>query len=216
MRDLLLDANFENWKIYWARRSDARFMAFAKRLFERDAYTCQYCAFQARSGLDIINIDGNYRHNKGSNMLTACAFCAQGFFLESIGVGSFGGGVVIHLPEISQIQLNALCHVLFPIVDGHDAASSQANSLLRDLKFRTLPIEKAFGEGMSEASKFGAMLLNGQLSFEERHKVLQEVRLLPQKSRFETQLMAWQTEASQDSAAEEDSVESMPQASVAA
>lgn len=193
MRDLLLDANFENWKLFWTRRHDPRFVAFADKIHARDVFTCQYCGFKAKVGLETVNIDGNYRNNKAANLLTACPFCAQGFFLESIGVGAFGGGLMIYLPEMSQVQLNALCHVLFPLTESRDPLCSAAETILRDLKFRTMPIEKAFGEGMSEAAKFGSTLLNSQLSIKDRMALLKDVRLLPQKNRFDTLIAAWST-----------------------
>lgn len=191
MRDLLLDANFENWKLFLARRQDPRFKELAKKIWVRDAFTCQYCAFQAPIALEVVNSDGNYRRNSSSNLLTACPFCAQSFFLESIGVGSFGGGLMIYLPELSQTQLNALCHVLFPLADSKEAFATSVNTILRDLKFRTTLIEKTFGEGMSDPAKFGAMLLNSQLSDSARRHLLKDVRLFPQKNRFEPQLAAW-------------------------
>jgi len=198
MRDLLLDANFENWKFFWGRRQDARFVAFANKIFERDKYCCQFCGFEAKVHLEVINLDGNYRNNKSGNLITACPFCSQCFFLESIGVGTFGGGSLIYLPEISQPQLNALCHVLFASTEGMDTLSAQAETILRDFKFRSIPIEKTFGEGMSEASKFGAILLNSQLSLEARSYVLKSVRLLPQKSRFEKVIKSWLAQSKKD------------------
>lgn len=198
MRDLLLDANFENWKFFWGRRQDARFKAVAQKVFERDQFACQYCGVTAKSHLEVINADGNYRNNKSSNLVTACPFCSQCFFLESIGVGSFGGGSLIYLPEISQPQLNALCHVLFASTESLDSLSAQAETILRDFKFRSIPIEKTFGEGMSEAAKFGAVLLNSQLSLVARSHVLRAVRLLPQKSRFEHVVKTWLAESKQE------------------
>jgi len=34
-------------------------------------------------------------------------------FLESVGVGGYGGGALVYIPEIEQVELNVLCHVLF-------------------------------------------------------------------------------------------------------
>src|SRR5687768_11951358 len=142
MHNLQLGTNFENWKIFWIRRHDPRFVAFAQKVFERDHFTCQYCAFKANKHLEVVNVDGDYRNNKSNNVLTACPFCAQCFFLESIGVGAFGGGTLIYLPEFSQAQLNALCHVFFQMIEKGDVLSSDAESILRDLKFRAMLLEK--------------------------------------------------------------------------
>ena len=42
--------------------------------------------------------------NKVSNLVTACCFCGQCCFLESVSVGKYGGGTLIYLPEIDQAQ----------------------------------------------------------------------------------------------------------------
>jgi hypothetical protein len=110
---LQLNANPEGWRIFSARKADKAFLAFSKKVYRRDNYACQFCGFQAREYQEIINVDQNYFNNKLSNLATACCFCTQCFFLDAVGVGGYGGGTLIYMPEISQNNLDSFCHVLF-------------------------------------------------------------------------------------------------------
>src|SRR3990167_7667759 len=111
MLDLKLTATAQHWRLWMARKKDPAFQTFQQRVLERDQYTCQYCEFRAMSHQEIVNQDGNFQNNKISNLVTACPLCAQCFFLESLDMGNQSGGQLIYLPEMTQNQLNALCHV---------------------------------------------------------------------------------------------------------
>src|ERR1700730_2887415 len=100
------------WRLFVTRKEDPAFRKFSEKVFKRDNYTCQYCGFQAKEFQEVVNIDQNYRNNKLTNLVTACCFCAQCFFLDAVGV-SYGGGTLIYMPEISQTELNSFCHILF-------------------------------------------------------------------------------------------------------
>lgn len=114
--ELKLIASPGSWRLYSARKIDERFKSYEQKIFQRDRYTCQFCGFQARLYQDIVNLDGDYTNNRLSNLVTACCFCAQCFFVESVGVGGYGGGTLIYLPELTQAELNSLCHVLFALL----------------------------------------------------------------------------------------------------
>lgn len=185
MYDLQLSASFENWKIFWLRRQHPRFKQIAEKIRARDQYTCQFCGFAAPNvDFDIINLDNNYQNNKAGNLVTTCPICAQCFFLESIGTGAFGGGVLIYLPEITQNQLNALCNEVFIAIQSKTAQANAAENILRDLKFRSVDVEKIFGDNMSDPAKFGTLMLTAQLEKTKLDKVLNPLRLLPVRTRF--------------------------------
>jgi intracellular multiplication protein IcmJ len=133
---------------------------------------------------EVVNLDNNYQNNKANNLTTACPLCAQCFFLESIGTGSFGGGVLINLPEMSQNQLNALCNEAFLAILRKNIDASTSENILRDLKFRATDVEKVFGEGMSDPQKFGTLMLTATLSQQQLSKILAPLRLLPLRNRF--------------------------------
>ncbi len=77
-------------------------------------------------------------------------FCSQCYFLESVGVGGYGGGNLIYLPELTQAELNSLCHVLFCAISNDTGYKNSAQTIYRSFKFRTEAVEEKFGEGTSD------------------------------------------------------------------
>ena len=197
MHALRLYVNPENWPLYLRRKADPAFRKVRDRIFKRDHFTCQFCGFQAREYHDVVNLDGNYRNNKFKNMITACCFCAQCFFIEEAGRGGFGGGKLIYLPEMSQIELNSFCHVVFCAMTNGTNYREISQTIYRGLKFRSQPIEDKFGVGASNPAVFGQMLLeyDGENAEEIRENLLSNFRLLPTYAKFKKQLERWATSA---------------------
>ncbi len=192
MHDLHLAVNLTGWRIFVKRKEDKAFQSVVRRIFDRDIYTCQYCAFQAKEFQEVVNIDGNYLNNKLSNMITACCFCTQCLFLQSVGLDEMGGGQLIYLPEMSQADVNSFCHVLFCAMGNSTGYQDSAQTLYRSLKFRSQIIENKFGSGTSQPHIFGQMLLEYHARFpDKKTDVLANVRMLPSNTKFKIQLDAW-------------------------
>lgn len=206
MNDLQLAVNLNGWRVFIRRRDDKAFLPVAKRVYERDNYTCQFCGFQARQYQEIINRDGNYSNNKLTNMATSCCFCSQCLFLESVGLDEMGGGQLIYLPDMSQADLNSFCHVLFCAMGNGTGYQDTAQTIYRSLKFRGQPIEKKFGSGASNPSSFGQLLMEYQARNPESEiNILSDFRLLPSYTKFKVQLDAWAAAALEELAAEAES-----------
>lgn len=194
--ELQLHATPGSWRLYSARKADERFTSFEKKIFQRDRHTCQFCGFQARLFQEIINIDGNYSNNNQNNLITACCFCAQCFFMESVGVGGYGGGTLIYLPELTQAELNSLCHVLFCAITNDTGYKSSAQNIYRAFKFRSQAVEDKFGEGTSDPSIFGQLMIDSGVKDEKvRAELLQNIRLLPSRAKFRRQIEKWAASA---------------------
>jgi intracellular multiplication protein IcmJ len=204
MYDLQLAVNLSGWRIFVRRREDKAFLPVAQKILERDNYTCQYCGFQAKEYQEIVNVDGNYSHNKYSNLITACCFCSQCLFIESIGLDEMGGGQLIFLPDMTQAELNSFCHVLFCAMGNGTGYQETAQSIYRSFKFRSQLIETKFGAGTSNPAVLGQLMLE-QLARgeEEKINVLKELRLLPSYTKFKVQLDAWAAAALEELAAEQ-------------
>lgn len=195
---LNLFASPGTWRMYSARKVDPRFKEFETKVLQRDKYTCQFCGFQAKLYQEVINLDQDYHNNKLSNLATACCFCAQCFFLESVGVGGYGGGTLIYLPEMSQEALNSLCHVLFCAITNDTGYKPSAQDIYRTLKARAKFIEEKFGEGTSDPAIFGQLLIDANTPLEEYPKIFQEMRLLPSRAKFRKQIEHWAASAIQE------------------
>jgi intracellular multiplication protein IcmJ len=194
--DLKLTASPGAWRFYSARQADPRFKVHEEKVLQRDRYTCRFCGFQAKTDQHIINLDGNYSNNKLDNLLTACCFCAQCFFIESVGVGGYGGGTIIFLPEISQTSLNALCHVLFCAMTNDTGYKNTAQAIYRGFKFRSQLIEEKFGEGTSDPSILGHLLIDSNYTTREQmDSIFHDIRLLPSRAKFRQQIERWAASA---------------------
>ncbi|WP_423064276.1 type IVB secretion system protein IcmJDotN [Candidiatus Paracoxiella cheracis] len=197
LHDIKLSATDGNWRLFMVRKADPAFLTFQNKVFERDENTCQFCRFQAREHLDVVNLDGNYRNNRTSNLVTACSFCVQCFFLEAIGKSDFGGGTLIYLPEMTQGELNALCHILFSTMVNGSEQASQARNIYRSFKLRLQQIEKILGEGLSNPALYGRVLIDANVKelAALNAELMPKLRLLPDITRFTMQLKRWSQNA---------------------
>lgn len=182
------------WRLYSARKIDAKFKPFEQKILHRDQYTCQYCGFQAKFYQEIVNLDYNFANNRFSNLVTACCFCAQCFFIESVGVGGNGGGSLIYLPELTQAELNSLCHVLFCAIVNNTGYKNSSQNIYRSLKDRAKIIEKKFGEGTSDPTILGQLIIDSGIdSAKTMEPLFNNVRLLPSRAKFRKQIERWAT-----------------------
>lgn len=197
MHPLKLSTSDSNWRLFMLRKSDKAFAKFSDKIMHSHNYACQFCGFQSREFQEIVNLDTNYRNNKRSNLTTACAFCMQCTFLESVGQGECGGGTLIVLPEMTQNQLNALCHVLFIQMTTSGQHASHAKNVYRSMKLRSQAVEKQLGEGMSNPAVYGRMLVDnsGKQADKLHVKVSEKVRLLPSIEKFAKHIQGWICEA---------------------
>ena len=197
MRELSLQVNAGNWQKFMARRLSQSFQSIAKKIFNRDKHTCQYCGFQAQEYLDVLNHDQNYSNNKANNLVTACCFCSQCFFLESVGLDSVSGGQLIYMPELTQAEINSFCHVLFCAMSSNAKHQDDAQIIYRNLKFRSKLIDQKLGEGLSDPKRLGMLIIEHAALRKEfcADELLGNLRLLPIHSKFNMQLKAWASEA---------------------
>lgn len=190
---LQLKASASAWRMYSARKSDPKFSDYEKKIWQRDNYTCHYCGFQAKKFQDVVNLDGNFSNNRLLNLVTACCFCSQCFFLESVGVGGFGGGSLIYLPEMTQEKLNGLCHVLFCAITNNTGYKQSAQTIYRSFKYRSQLVEDKFGEGTSDPSLMGQLLIDANIANdqEKMKDIFENLRLLPSRAKFRKQIEHW-------------------------
>lgn len=197
LRPIKLVATESNWRLFTIRKADLKFQKFQERVFQRDNYTCQYCGFTSKHFMEVINADMDYRNNQIGNLVTACHFCAQCFFLDGIGKSDYGGGTLIYFPEMEQTELNALCHVLFSMMISGAQSSADAKTIYRNLRLRSQPVEKELGKGLNVPSVYGQLLIDSSVENKERlhEELTQKLRILPTMTRYITQIEIWAWEA---------------------
>lgn len=191
---IVLQANRGNWQRFKSRQRNKRFQELEKKVFLRDKHTCRYCGFQSKKFQCVVNHDQNYRNNTAKNMVTACIFCAQCFFLDGIGKDGASGGIIIYLPEVSQADLNHFCRVLFCSMLRDAPYKGKLQTAYLSLKDRSQGVVDIFGPDTGDPTVFGQALLDSGLTKEERnHPVLQHVRLLPMRQYFTDEINYWKS-----------------------
>ena len=190
---LELNIGGPQWSYYALRTQDPKFVPFAQSVYQRDNYACQYCSFRAYNDMTIVNKDGNYSDNSINNLITCCKLCVQCLFIETVGRSGVGGGQLIYMPEISQNDLNGICHALFCAMSLKSATQAKAESLYNSLKLRSMPIEKEWMSGLSSPSFMGQMLLDTPLPDRANTKrfILNSLRLLASYEGFAPLVKSW-------------------------
>lgn len=187
------------WRAYTARKEKKAFQSLARKVHLRDKDTCRYCGFQAQQYQEVVNLDRNPRNNVLSNLATACVFCTQCHFLESIGQDDSSGAQVVYLPEMSQNDLNSLSHVLFCAMSNNTGYADTAQEIYRTLRLRCQVVEKKLGMGASNPAALGQLILEYKA---KNKKVTQDfltpLRLLPSYTKFKKPLEVWAKSAEEE------------------
>ena len=135
----------------------------------------------------------DYANNDPQNLVTACPICQQCVFLEMVGKLEVGGGTIIYMPEMTQNQINAMCHVLFCAITTSHTYMNKAHEIMNSLKLRSQYVEKNFGEHMSKPSMLGQMIVD--TPYKDMHNkksaILKDLRLLPNLDDFSILIQDW-------------------------
>lgn len=189
---MTLNAQKGAWKRYQARKKSKPFLALKKRVLQRDHYTCKYCGFFSKEYQEVVNIDQNYKNNHFGNLATACAFCAQCFFIDAIGMDGNSGGQILYLPEFSQADLNNFCRILYCSLDKESPYKGRLQAVYMSLKERTKDVENCFGPGSSDPRVFGQGIMDAGLAQQHlTHDVMKHLKLLPARKEFGPQIDYW-------------------------
>lgn len=184
-----------NWQLFKSRKKNHKFIEIEKQILERDDYSCRYCGFKSINYQQIVNHDHDYRNNRINNLVTACLFCKQCFFLDALSNPENGGGYLIYLPEINQADLNNFVRVLFSCLLKNAPYKGKLQTTYLSFKDRSKVVEEIFGPGSSNPGIFGQTLLDSNLSKKEmNHPILTQLRLLPERKFFEKEIMYWKAE----------------------
>jgi intracellular multiplication protein IcmJ len=191
---LTLTATRGSWRKYYARSQNKRFPDLSKKIWTRDDNKCRYCNFQSKKYMTVVNKDGDYDNNAINNLVTACTWCAQCSLLDGIAMDPSFGGRLIYLPEISQVDLNHFCRLLFCAMDKGSPYKGRLQAIYLNFKDRYKAIDNCFGPNTSYPAVFGQGLIDTYLEKKElRHPLMNDVRLLPTKSPVKAALAYWKT-----------------------
>lgn len=189
---ITLTAKRGNWQRFMSRKANKAFLAVRDKVFARDDFSCRYCGFQSNQYQEVVNIDQNYDNNNLTNLATACGFCAQCFFIDSVGLDGKSGATIIYLPEISQADLNQFCRTLFCSMLRDAPYKGKLQAAYLSLQDRGAMVEEVFGPNSKEPEVFGQVLIDSNLTeAQTKHPILSELKLLPIRKFYKTQSEYW-------------------------
>ena len=193
---ITLTARRGNWARFKARRSNESFMQLESKILARDQNTCRFCGFSSEKYQVVVNKNHDYSpgQSTASNLATACLFCAQCFFLDSIGHDNAWGGTLIFLPEISQADLNHFCRVLFSSMLRDAPYKGKLQTAYLSLKDRENVVNEIFGPKSSDPYTFGQALIDCNLTDDQlKHPVMTQLRMLPDRKCFTKEILYWKS-----------------------
>lgn len=188
-----LYASAHNWRYFMVRKSDPSFLPFKNKVLKRDHYTCRYCGFRSGCHMEVVNANQDYTRNVFSNLVTACPFCCQCLFLESMEQMGIAGGTLIMQEDISQSELNAVAHGMFALMLSNSDRVSVVKNLYRSWRMEAKQVEKSLGEGMSQPALLGKALVESNVSVKEhlQQQGWSALRLLPSFNAYFPYLEDW-------------------------
>jgi intracellular multiplication protein IcmJ len=191
---ITLSAERGNWQRFMNRKANKAFAAVKAAILKRDDDTCRYCGFQVKQDQEILNIDQNYDNNPLDNLATACRFCAQCFFLDSVGLDGKSGGTLIYLPEISQADLNHFARTLFSSMLRDTPYKGKLQAAYLSLTDRATLVEEVFGPHTKDPIVFGqTMIETGLTAVQLKHPIFSELKLLPTRKYYKADAEYWKS-----------------------
>ena len=195
MHDLILSATRASWQIpaHHGTEQDAAssMKEVRQKVLARDNFTCVFCDFKSQKWQEIHHLNDDHTDFSLDNLATACPFCHQCFHLGL--AGSTAGGLLIWLPEMTQIELNHLSRSLFVAMrDDKSKIYAAASGLYMSMESRGVFMDQHFAAGASDPGVLGqAFLKMKPENYSKRSEYLKNIRLLPQRARFEPQVKYW-------------------------
>lgn len=192
MNVLKLNIDPKGWSLFNKRKADKAFQRYTNKVFALYENTCGYCGFKDNISLEVLNRDNDYNNNKISNMIAGCKICTQCHFVQDCNLSKVGGGDLIYMPELSQHEINGLCHSIFKSIYLEDKNKSVSQSIYRKLKYRRKIFENIFGENYSDPSLFSNIIQECGISLlDGSSENIKNVRLLPSYIKFLDLISEW-------------------------
>lgn len=198
-RPLVISAKKLAWRSadQHATESDQAFAKIREQILLRDQYRCQFCGFTSKRWQEVHHVDDDHANNKPSNLVTACPLCHQCHHIGFAGI--VGGGIMIWLPEMTQVDLHHLCRAIFLATrDASDKYYGAASAIYSSLEARTQYLEEYIGPKASEPSFFAEVFMEmDDAQYARRGSTFPHLKLLPRPERFYRQIEAWRADAAQ-------------------
>ena len=126
-------------QLSWIRRGTNN-QSLKNAMWSRGGNTCHFCGLKAGKYMEIVGPSSAARMDK---MRVACIFCAQVSSLDVVSTQK--SGVLMHLPEFGQAELNAYARIIYVCRISQAAPADAARRILERLMTRREAARERFG-----------------------------------------------------------------------
>lgn len=178
--------------------ADEGFKKMRPMALDRDNNTCVFCKFSSPKWQEVHHLDDDHTNNDLKNLKTVCPLCHQVHHLGFAGLRK--SGIVVYMPEISQVNLNNLVRSIWiAIVCKEDPWAEVASEIYDGLKSRANDTDKILKKYFSnfETKPSDPLTVANALSalddesYEKRGNLVRDLRLLPLPHPFMSQIEFW-------------------------
>ena len=148
-----------------------------QKILDRDDNSCRYCGFKSGKYQEISFLDGDKKNLQMNNLLTACVYCHQCFDLEK--VAQMRSGVLVWLPEISQIDLHHIARAIYVSRISQGSMAETAKAALEKVMGRREEAKKRIHTDDPYLLSIVMKDFMGPKQYAMRDKKLDGVRLFP-------------------------------------
>jgi intracellular multiplication protein IcmJ len=130
-------------------------------VWRRDFDTCQFCGFRSAKYQTVVWLSATQLDI--NDLATSCVFCEQVLRVDVAFPQK--SGVLVWLPQVSQVAINRAMYVLYMLRISQDTRAQRARALLDRLMGRRVGAKERFGSDNPEAA---AARLRGDTAPEHR------------------------------------------------
>lgn len=167
---LKLSGEINSWEYFSRRKESPRYASVRLVVGDRYNHKCKFCGYQGE-GMEIVNLDQDYRNNHINNLVPACEFCTKPQLLDFYGMDYEGDDRMIYLPDIRQDQLSLLYRtLLYSMAKGGDDAYN-AQLIYAQLKDQASYLDEKMGSELSHPAQFLYYIKSSNANLELMNKI---------------------------------------------
>jgi len=186
--DLKMHIKAGNWKRYYQRTQSANYQAVKTIVSKNFANKCAYCGYASGKN-NLVNKNHDYQDNHSKNIVLACSLCTPCVVMDGFGQDPDFGGVIVFIPEFTQIQLNHLVRSVYASIEKNATYHSRLNEIFLSLEERKEYVEAIFGKNSFKIEYFAQGLMDIFIDSKKlQHPIFKNLRFLPEKAKLKNEI----------------------------
>ncbi len=186
--NLIMHIKAGNWTRYNLRKESSNYQHVKDILCGDFQNKCAYCGY-ASSQNNLVNKNFDYHDNSKKNIVPACTLCTPCLVMDGFGQDQAFGGVIVFIPEFTQVQLSHLVRALYASSEKNAAYNSRLNEIFLSFEERKEYVEKILGKNSYQIEYFAQGLLDIFIDSKKlQHPIFKNLRFLPDKAKLKNEI----------------------------